>query len=451
VCHVRGFAAYGAGVGARTPAGRRARPAYHEPVSEDLAELIRERQPVVVLSGAGISTESGIPDFRSPDGLWATVDPLEFATVTAFRRDPEKVWTFYAGRFAALAGVEPNRAHRALAALERAGLVQAVITQNIDLLHRRAGSTDVVEVHGSVAISTCPTCGTPHDLETVLEKIGEDAAHAPHCDACLAILKPGIVLFEEMLPEDAIARAFELARGAGLLLVVGTSLEVYPVAGLPSETLDAGGAVAVVNRDPTWVDPHASLVVRKSAGDTLAEAAARLLPSGEPAVLADPDAGWAAEADAEATRVRAALDARAVEHIGSTAVPGLAAKPVVDLLAGLDSLALAPERIRGMEALGYEALGEYGLPGRLFFRKGDEPRTHHVHAVEFGGPQWRRHLVVRDFLRAHPDEADAYAAEKRRAAAASADLDAYTDAKAGYVETLERRALAWQSGETPSG
>jgi NAD-dependent deacetylase len=415
-------------------------------VSEQLADLIRERQPVVVLSGAGISTESGIPDFRSPDGLWATVDPLEYATVTAFRRDPEKVWTFYAGRFAMLAGVEPNRAHRALAELERAGLVQAVVTQNIDLLHRRAGSGEVVEVHGSVAVSTCPACGTEHDLETVLEKIGEDAEHAPHCDACLAILKPGIVLFEEMLPEDAIARAYELARGAGLLLVVGTSLEVYPVAGLPSETLEAGGAVAVVNRDPTWVDPHAELVVRASAGDALAEAAARLVPSGGPASLAEPDPGWAGDADEEAARVREALGARAVEHIGSTSVPGLAAKPVLDLLAGLDSLDVEPARIRAMEALGYEALGEYGLPRRLFFRKGRDARTHHVHAVEFGGPHWRRHLAVRDYLRAHPDEAAAYEAEKRRIAAHAADRDEYTTRKAPYVEALEARALAWGPG-----
>ena len=442
---MRGFRPYGGTVGACAPSGPAGAPrSYDGRVSERLAELIRDRQPVVVLSGAGISTESGIPDFRSPTGIWATIDPLEYATVTAFRRDPEKVWTFYAGRFAMLAGVEPNRAHRALARLEQAGLVQAVITQNIDLLHRRSGSGEVVEVHGSVAVSTCPACGTEHSLETVLGKIGEDAEHAPHCDACLTILKPGIVLFEEALPEDAIARAFELARGAGLLLVVGTSLEVYPVAGLPSATLEAGGAVAVVNRDPTWVDPHAELVIRASAGDALAEAAARLLPSGGPAALADPDPGWAEEGAREAAAVGRALDARAVEHVGSTAVPELAAKPVVDLLAGLDSLDLAPEQIRAMEALGYEALGEYGLPGRLFFRKGSEQRTHHVHAVELDGAHWRRHLAVRDYLRAHPDEADAYAAEKRRVASDTSHRDEYALGKAAFVDALEQRALAWR-------
>ena len=133
-----------------------------------------------------------------------------------------------------------------------------------------------------------------------------------------------------------------------------------------------------------------------------------------------------------------------IEHIGSTAVPGLAAKPVVDLLAGLESLDLMPQQIRAMEALGYEALGEYGLPGRLFFRKGSEPRTHHVHAVELGGDHWRRHLAVRDYLRAHPAEADAYAAEKRRVAAATSDRDEYSEGKAAFVQALERRALAWR-------
>jgi GrpB-like predicted nucleotidyltransferase (UPF0157 family) len=127
-------------------------------------------------------------------------------------------------------------------------------------------------------------------------------------------------------------------------------------------------------------------------------------------------------------------------------VPGLAAKPVLDLLAGLDSLDVEPARIRAMEALGYEALGEYGLPRRLFFRKGRDARTHHVHAVEFGGPHWRRHLAVRDYLRAHPDEAAAYEGEKRRIAAHAADRDEYTTRKAPYVEALEARALAWGPG-----
>ncbi|HET9544921.1 MAG TPA: Sir2 family NAD-dependent protein deacetylase, partial [Gaiellaceae bacterium] len=126
---------------------------------ERLAELIGGRQPVVVLTGAGVSTESGIPDFRSPTGIWAEFDPREYATLGAFHDDPEKVWRFYAPRFAMLGEARPNRVHRALAELERMGLVRAVVTQNIDLLHERAGSRDVVEVHGSIRVSHCLACG----------------------------------------------------------------------------------------------------------------------------------------------------------------------------------------------------------------------------------------------------------------------------------------------------
>lgn len=215
-----------------------------------------------------------MPDFRSPSGIWAEFDPREYATLGAFRRDPEKVWRFYAPRFDMLASVEPNPAHLALAELERRRLVQAVVTQNIDLLHQRAGSRDVVEVHGSIRTSSCPSCGTVYPLAEVVPLIERHGA--PPCPACGAILKPDVVFFDELLPEEAIVRAVELAEEAGLLLVVGSSLEVYPVADLPRATLVAGGRVAVVNRTPTWVDARAELVLRESAGETLAAAASSL-------------------------------------------------------------------------------------------------------------------------------------------------------------------------------
>jgi NAD-dependent deacetylase len=240
-----------------------------------LAELIRENQPCVVLTGAGVSTESGIPDFRSPTGIWAQFDPLEYATLGAFRRDPAKIWRFYAPRFAMLTEAEPNRAHLALAELERRGLVGAIVTQNIDLLHERAGSQKVVEVHGSIATSTCPACGARYELAQVVPLI-EAGEGAPHCPACGAILKPDVVFFDELLPPDAIDRAYELAGEARLLLVVGSSLEVYPVAELPRKTLEAGGRVAVVNRTPTWVDGRATLRLDGSAGDVLTAAVAVL-------------------------------------------------------------------------------------------------------------------------------------------------------------------------------
>ncbi|MDX6478491.1 MAG: NAD-dependent deacetylase [Gaiellaceae bacterium] len=239
-----------------------------------LAELIRGAQPCVVLTGAGVSTESGIPDFRSPTGIWAEFDPLEYASIEAFRRDPAKVWSFYAPRFAMLTGAEPNDAHRALAALEDAGFVSAIVTQNIDLLHERAGSRDAIEVHGSIRTSSCQGCGASYPLTEVVALLETEAA--PSCRACGGVLKPDVVFFGELLPESAIDRASELARGAGLLLVVGSSLEVYPVAGLPLETVQAGGRLAIVNRDPTPFDGDAELVVHAAAGETL-RAAAELL------------------------------------------------------------------------------------------------------------------------------------------------------------------------------
>ena len=225
----------------------------------ELATLLRERQPCVVLTGAGISTESGIPDFRSRTGIWAEYDPMEYATIDAFRRDPRKVWEFYALRLDVLARAEPNDGHLALAELERRGLVQAVITQNIDGLHQRAGSQNVVEVHGSIRTASCLECGENAALEQAL----------PVCPRCGAIMKPDVVMFGELLPVEAMERAVELAQGAGLLLVVGSTLEVYPVAGLPDETLAAGGALAIVNRGRTPYDSLAAVKVDAGAGETL--------------------------------------------------------------------------------------------------------------------------------------------------------------------------------------
>jgi NAD-dependent deacetylase len=232
-----------------------------------LAELVRARQPCVALTGAGISTESGIPDFRSPSGIWAEYDPMEYGTIGAFRRDPVKVWEFYALRFQMLSTAEPNAGHLALADLERRGLVEAVVTQNVDGLHQRAGSHAVVEVHGSIRSASCLECGERVPLEDVVAALRD--APAPPCPLCGAVLKPDVVMFGELLPVAAIGRAVELARQAGLLLVVGSSLEVQPVAGLPAETVSAGGAVAIVNRDPTSFDHLASIRIEAGAGETL--------------------------------------------------------------------------------------------------------------------------------------------------------------------------------------
>jgi NAD-dependent deacetylase len=229
-----------------------------------LAQLIRERQPVVALTGAGVSTESGIPDFRSADGIWARYDPMEYATIEAFRRDPRKVWELYGLRLRVLAEAEPNDAHLALAELESRGLLQAVVTQNIDALHERAGSKDVVEVHGSIREAVCLVDGT------------RVPRAEPPCPRCGAILKPDVVMFGELLPGPAIDRATRLARDARLLLVVGSTLEVWPVAGLPHKTLAGGGIVAIVNRGPTAFDSYAALKLDESAGAALGSVVAAL-------------------------------------------------------------------------------------------------------------------------------------------------------------------------------
>jgi NAD-dependent deacetylase len=240
----------------------------------ELAALVRERQPVVVLTGAGISTESGIPDFRSATGLWAEYDPMEYATIRAFRRDPVKVWEFYARRFSVLTEAQPNAGHFALAELERRELVAGIVTQNIDGLHQAAGSREILEVHGSIRTAVCLDCGERVPLEQVVAALQDRPA--PPCPRCGAILKPDVVMFGELLPEAPMLRAIELARTAGLLLAVGSSLEVYPVAELPQETVAAGGTLAIVNRGPTGFDALAAVRIDGMAGETLAAVVAEL-------------------------------------------------------------------------------------------------------------------------------------------------------------------------------
>jgi NAD-dependent deacetylase len=234
----------------------------------ELAKLIAEADSVVALTGAGISVPSGIPDFRSPGtGMWTKVDPMKVAHIDAFRRDPESFWGYYAERFQTLADKEPNRAHVALAELERAGVLDGVITQNIDQLHARAGSQNVVEVHGTIASSSCLACGDRYLLDEVRDRHAADPAGVPRCD-CGEPLKPDVVLFGELLPVDAFARAEQLAAGADVLMCIGSSLEVYPVAGLPELTLAAGGALAIITQGPTPFDGRAAV---RLSGDVVAE------------------------------------------------------------------------------------------------------------------------------------------------------------------------------------
>lgn len=223
-----------------------------------LAELVRGSACTVALTGAGISVPSGIPDFRTPEtGLWANVDPMEVAHIEVFERDPERFWSFYRPRFHSLGDKRPNAAHEALAELERRGLLAGVITQNIDRLHRAAGSREVVEVHGSIATSTCRSCGRKFGLAEVDELF--DARGVAVCSGCGGPVKPDVVLFGELLDEARMARAAELAERAELMICIGSSLAVHPVAGLPRLTLQSGGRLAIVTKGETPYDELAEL------------------------------------------------------------------------------------------------------------------------------------------------------------------------------------------------
>ncbi|HEU4976914.1 MAG TPA: NAD-dependent protein deacylase [Baekduia sp.] len=233
-----------------------------------LASLIREAGSVVALTGAGISVPSGIPDFRSPGtGLWEGVNPMEVAHIDAWRADPERFWHFYGNRFQTLEGKEPNGAHHVLVELERRGILDGVVTQNIDRLHRRAGARRLVEVHGSIDTSSCLSCRARYPIGEVRERLEASPISVPGCD-CGEPLKPDVVLFGEWLPEGALHEAYALAAGADLLLCVGSSLEVHPIAQLPGVTRQNGGRVAIVTQGPTPWDERAEV---KLDGDVVAE------------------------------------------------------------------------------------------------------------------------------------------------------------------------------------
>jgi NAD-dependent deacetylase len=243
--------------------------------AERLARLLGESSSAVALTGAGISVPSGIPDFRSPgSGIWENVDPFEVATIDAFRRDPARFWSFYRPRFAALGDKRPNPAHEALVALERRGVLDAVVTQNVDRLHRKAGTKRLIEVHGSIDTSSCTSCGSSWKLEDVEGLFDDDGVAV--CSCCLGYVKPDVVLFGEFLPEAAMAEAQRLAAGADLLLCVGSSLEVHPVAGLPQLTLAAGGRVAIVTQGRTPYDDAAAVRMQGDVVDDLGAVLAAL-------------------------------------------------------------------------------------------------------------------------------------------------------------------------------
>jgi NAD-dependent protein deacetylase/lipoamidase len=245
------------------------------PSAGRLAELIGKSGCTVALTGAGVSVPSGIPDFRTPEtGMWAKVDPMEVAHIDVFERDPARFWSYYRPRFQSLGDKRPNGAHEALAELERRSLLEGVITQNIDRLHRAAGSEHVVEVHGSIETSTCTRCAAAYELDQVDALFDADGVAV--CTICGGPVKPDVVLFGELLPESAMAEAQRLAERAELMLCVGSSLAVFPAAGLPRLTLEGGGRLAIVTKGPTPYDADAALRLEGEVDEELGAVLAAL-------------------------------------------------------------------------------------------------------------------------------------------------------------------------------
>jgi len=240
------------------------------------AELLRRADRVVILTGAGISTESGIPDFRSPGGLWDRYDPsqLTFDRFCASAKTREVYWEIATQSYPVMRDAQPNAAHRVVAAIEKAGKLLRLVTQNVDGLHQRAGSSDdaTIEIHGSAMRVKCIDCGAEHDRAEIHRRIlGGEAV--PICDRCGGRLKPATVSFGQAMPEKETAEAFAAANQADLMFVIGSSLVVYPAAAVPEAAVAAGVPLVIVNREPTGLDGHAALAIHGAAGETMSRIA----------------------------------------------------------------------------------------------------------------------------------------------------------------------------------
>jgi NAD-dependent deacetylase len=248
-----------------------------EPAVQKAAGLLRAARHAVVFTGAGISTPSGIPDFQSQDtGLWQRFDPLEVASIGVFRSKPEKFYGWLRPLLHEIWTAEPNPAHKALAELEAAGIIKALITQNIDNLHQRAGSKNIYEVHGSLRTLTCPRCHQTLDAVSFRAALTEKNA-MPLCPTCRKVLKPDIVLYGEMLPADIWNAAEDHCRHADVILVAGSSLTVWPAAALPELGLEHGARLILNNRTPTPLDNRAEVHLSGDVAEVIPEIARMIL------------------------------------------------------------------------------------------------------------------------------------------------------------------------------
>ncbi len=229
-------------------------------------ELIGNAQRIVALTGAGVSCPSGIPDFRSPDGLWAGIDPFAIATLQSFRSNPQRFYAWLADLIDPILNAQPNPAHRALAELEQAGRLTAILTQNIDGLHQRAGSRRVFELHGHVRSATCLECGRQIPGAALLREIRRRRVRPCSCGG---LFKPDVVLFDEALPHGLLWLAREAVATCDLLIVTGTALEVAPVCDLPMLALHNNARLLIINLSPTYLDAQADLVVHADVAEAL--------------------------------------------------------------------------------------------------------------------------------------------------------------------------------------
>jgi NAD-dependent deacetylase len=230
-------------------------------------EIIRGSKKGVVLSGAGISTASGIPDFRSPDsGMWEHVNPMDVASLLAFRYQPENFYNWMRPLAIKIHQAQPNPAHLGLARLQQAGYIRSIVTQNIDGLHQRAGSEDVMEVHGSLQTLTCIGCYRQVPAGDYIEPYLEHG-QMPRCSACGKLLKPDLVLFGEQLPVRTWLKAQEACKECDLMIVAGSSLEVLPAAGLPMRALENGAHLIIINQSHTYLDVRADVVFHENLAE----------------------------------------------------------------------------------------------------------------------------------------------------------------------------------------
>jgi NAD-dependent deacetylase len=236
---------------------------------EYAAELLRKAKYAVVLTGAGISTPSGIPDFRSEGtGLWSRDEPLEVASLSTFRTDPERFFVWFRPLASQIFNAAPNPAHGALAELEKAGRIQSIITQNIDALHHKAGSNHVIEMHGTLRTLSCRQCFKKAEAKDYLQTFVEQG-ELPRCPDCNGLMKPDVILFGEQLPQKAWYDAQRESRRCDLMLVAGSSLEVLPVAGLPMQAIDRGSHLVILNNAETYLNVRADVVIQEDVAAIL--------------------------------------------------------------------------------------------------------------------------------------------------------------------------------------